>query len=1026
MKKTKGFFSSFFKKSANYQTRILIFCALMVSGLSYSATTSDETKNVFNENLQQEIKGTVLDENGTPLPGASVVVKGTANGTQTDFDGNFNISADADAVLVVSYIGYLTQEVTVGQQTTISVQMNVDTNQLDEVVVVGYGAQSRASVTGAISGVKAEEIAALPVANATEALQGRAAGVTVVNTGSPGSEPSITIRGLGTFGNNTPLFVVDGVIVGNLSGISQNDIESINILKDASTTAVYGAQGSNGVVLVTTKKGRPGRTQLSLNVHTGFQQNNKRYDVLDTAQYLQYANDAFGVVPNTPLSSSGLNTNWQDEIYTTGLIRNYDMAASGGTENSSFRISGGYFEREGIIKETGFERYSFRANSDFNFGKLKIGQTASINFNKQNPVNFEGGRTVLEHAIKSAPYNPVYNSANLGGYQGPNSAGDGQDSENPVRILELGNAVNNTFSLIGNVFGEYEILEGLKFKTQVGLDYYKGNSDRFVPSYNDDSLGGTHQQAFAQITKNTTSGQTIIFTNSLNYNKTIAEVHNFEVLLLAEKFQNKSNLVNASSRNAVSDEVNQLSDEDASLQSQSFEYNRLGYLGRINYNYDGKYIAAVSLRRDGSAKFGSNNRWGWFSSYALGWNLAKENFLQDSNFSTLKLRGSLGISGNDKSAGDYAYSASLVNNFTYPIAGSNAVGTTAFGLANPDLKWEETKQLNVGLDIGLFNDKFTGAIEYYENRSDDLLVNLPTPTSSGINAGSQVRNVGSVETTGFEVSLGYNDYEGDFKWSANFNLTASSNEALDLGGVDDLQGGNFESQNITRVTEGESLFHFFGLVTDGIYQNQAEVDAVLTANPGQTIVQPGDIRFKDLNNDGDITSEDRAIIGDPLPDFSLGLNLSADYKNWDLNLFLTGIYGRDLYNTNIYDLEGMPRLFNAGVAVLDRWTPTNPSTSVPRAGGAPQNTQLSDRFVEDGSFTRLKNLTIGYSLPADAFGKEWFSKCRIYISGQNLLTLTDYSGLDPEVGNGNLFEYGIDRGAYPQPKTYLLGLQVSF
>jgi hypothetical protein len=396
-------------------------------------------------------------------------------------------------------------------------------------------------------------------------------------------------------------------------------------------------------------------------------------------------------------------------------------------------------------------------------------------------------------------------------------------------------------------------------------------------------------------------------------------------------------------------------------------------------------------------------------------------------FNTLKLRGSLGYSGNDRIA-NYLYSATLVSDFIYPIAGSAAVGTTAFGLANPDLKWEETKQLNIGLDVGLFDNKFTAALEYYENQSDDLLISVPTPTSAGINEGSQVRNVGSVETKGFELSLGYNDYDGEFTWSANLNLATSTNTALSLGGVDQLTGGGFETQDITRVAEGESLFHFYGLVTDGIYQNQAEVDAVFTANPDQTTVQPGDIRFEDLNNDGDINSDDRAIIGDPLPDLTFGLNLDAAYKNFDFNLFFTGLLGRDLYNTNIYDLEGMPRLFNAGVGVLDRWTPTNPSTTttVPRAGGAPQNIQLSDRFVEDGSFGRLKNLTIGYTLPNDIFGESMISKFRLYLSGQNLITITDYSGLDPEVGNGDLFEYGIDRGEYPQPKTYLVGLQVSF
>lgn len=988
------------------------------------------------------VSGTVLDDTGTPLPGASVVVKGTSNGTQTDFDGNFTISASNNDTLTISYIGFVSQSVIVGNQTTIKIQLNVDSTQLDEIVVVGYGSQSRAEVTGAISSVKSSEINALPVSNAAQALQGRAAGVSVVSTGTPGTEPSITVRGLGSFGDNSPLFVVDGVIVGNLSGINQNDIESINVLKDASTTAVYGSQGSNGVVMVTTKKGISGKTKLSLNVLTGFQKNNNRYDVLNTEQYLQYANDAFGIVPNTPLSSSGINTNWQDEIYTTGLIRDYNFAASGGGENSNFRISGGYAEQEGVVIETGFERYSFRGNSNFDIGKLTIGQTLSLAFNRQKPdPTGVGGRSLLEHAIKAAPYLPVYNPDNLGGFQGPNSAGDGQDAENPVRILKLGSRVNKSVNIIGNIFANYEIIEGLNFKTQFGLDYYNFNNDSFIPSFNDDSLGGTHQQAFAAITKNSGTGQTLIFTNSLTYNTSINDSHNFEALVLAEKFGSKGSSVNVSSRNAVSDEVQQVSDEDSSVSSNSFEYNRYGFLGRLNYNYKDKYIAAISYRRDGSARFGKNNKWGSFSSYALGWNIAKENFLVDSNISTLKLRGSLGLSGNDRTQ-NYATDATLVSDFLYPINGSNAVGTTSLGLENLFLKWEETEQINVGLDVGLFNEKFTAAIEYYKNSSSDLLLDVPPPNSLGLNLPNGVvgipQNAGSIETTGFEVSLGYNDFEGDFTWSANLNLATSSSKALSLGSVSELNGGVFESNPITRVTPGESLFYMYGLEMDGIYQTPAEVAEVFTGDPGQTTVQVGDVRYVDqltIDTDGDlipdegdgvINSEDRVKIGDPLPDLTFGLNLSGEYKRFDFNVFFTGILGRDLYNTNIYDLEGMPRLFNAGTSVLDRWTTTNPSNTIPRAGGAPQNTAISSRFVEDGSFTRLKNLTIGYTLPTDTFGGDVFSKFRVYLSGQNLITITDYSGLDPEVGNGSLFEFGIDRGAYPQPKTYLVGLQVSF
>ncbi|MBU3821951.1 TonB-dependent receptor [Flavobacteriaceae bacterium XHP0103] len=970
---------------------------------------------------QISVSGTVTDQNG-PIPGVSVVVDGTTNGQATDFDGKYTLSnVPSNATLVLSSIGYATQRVAVNGQTTINVLMEEDLQSLDEVVVVGYGTQSRAAVTGAISNVKTEEIAAVPVANAVEALQGRAAGVLVVNTGGPGTEPAVTIRGLGSFNNNAPLYVVDGVIVGNLSGISQNDIESINILKDASTTAVYGAKGANGVIMVTTKRGKIGQTQLSLNVFSGFQVQPKRYDVLNTAQYLQYAQDAFGLTPTSELSQSGINTNWQDEIYTTGLVQNYDFGVSGGSEKGTFRFSGGYSEKEGIIINTGFERFTFRSNSDFQFGKLKIGQTMSANFSKTKPEGNAGGRSLLEHAIKMAPYLPVYNSDNLGGFQGPGSADAGNDAENPVRIMRLPNRDNKSFSLIGSLYAEYEIIEGLKFKTQVGLDYFNSNNSTFTPAFFD---GAPHQSPFATINKSASFGQNLIFTNSFTYEKTLGDAHNLEVLLLSEKIESKSNNLNGSSQNPISNEVNNIqgSDDQISAGSGNSEYNKIGYLARLNYNYDNKYIISGSIRRDGSARFGANNRWGWFYSGSLGWNIAKEAFMADSDFSTLKVRASYGISGNDNIA-NYGYAALLTSNFLYPTGS----GTTADGLANPDLKWEQTKQLNIGLDVGLFNEQFTAALEYYQNTSDDLLLSVPLPNSLGVNSGSQIRNVGAAEVSGFELTLGYNDYEGDFKWSANLNLGTTKNTAKSLGGtVTEIQGGGFEGENITRITEGETLYHYVGYVMDGIYQNQAEVDAVFTGNPGQTTVQPGDIRYLDLNGDGNITNADKTIIGDALPDFTYGLNLSANYKNWDFNAFFTGVQGRDLINTNIYDLEGMPRLFNAGVGVLDRWTPTNPSNTVPRAGGAPQNLQISTRYLEDGSFTRLKNLSIGYTLPNDIFGADYFKSCRIYVSGQNVFTITDYSGLDPEIASGNGFNSGIDRGAFPQPRTYLIGLQVTF
>ncbi|OYX25327.1 MAG: SusC/RagA family TonB-linked outer membrane protein [Flavobacteriales bacterium 32-35-8] len=980
-------------------------------------------------NAQIRVSGTVSDQNG-PLPGVTVIVDGTSNGVATDFDGKYTLSNVAsNATIVISYVGFVTQRIAVNGRTSINVTLAEDLQALDEVVVVGYGAQTRAAVTGAISTVKTEDIAALPVANAVEALQGRAAGVNVINTGAPGSEPVVNIRGISTFGNSTPLYVIDGVIVGNLSGISQNDIETINVLKDASTTAVYGSQGSNGVIIVTTKKGKSGVSKFEANIFTGFQSQTKRYDVLNTQQYLQYASEAFGANINNAASNSGVNTNWQDEIHQNGIVRNYDFAISGGSDKGTFRFSGGYNEKEGVIINTGFEKFAFRANSDFNFGKVRVGQTMSVNFNTTKPEATSGGRSNIEHAIKMAPYYGVYNPDNLGGFQGviPNIDG-GNDAENPVRVIRHGDRLNNQFSLIGNIYAAIDIAKGLEFKTQVSLDYYTSNNYNFTPSFYD---GPAHQQPFANISKNRGSGQTIIYTNSLTYKTTVAEDHDFELLLLSEKFENRSSGMNANVRNNVTNELNQLqNDLVQSLGSNNDEYNRLGYLARLNYNYKDKYIASGSFRRDASSRFGANNRWGDFWSASLGWNIAKEDFMSDSVFSNLKLRASTGISGNDR-IGNYRYVSSLSSNYFYVFNGVQAVGTTTGGLGNQDLKWEELKNTNIGLDFGLFNEKITGAIEYYINESDGLLMNAPLPVSMGDPNGNVPSNVGSTETKGFEITLGYNDREGDFKWSVNANLGTTKGTAKYLGGVDFIEGGGFENEQLIRLVPGQPLYHFHGLIMDGIYQTQAEVDAVFTADPTQTIVRPGDIRYKDISGpngvpDGRITNDDKTIIGSAIPDFTYGLNFDATYKNFDFNVFFNGVQGRDIMNTNIYDLEGMPRLFNAGVGVLNRWTGPGTSNSVPRAGGAPQNLAISTRYLEDGSFLRLRNLTIGYTLPNNVLGQDLFSKFRIYVSGQNLFTITDYSGLDPEVANGGAFESGIDRGAYPQPKTYLVGLQLSF
>ncbi len=986
------------------------------------------THNVMAQS--KTIQGVVTDATGLPLPGASINVQGTKNSASTDFDGRYSLrDVNPTDKIVYSFVGLVSQTITAGNQATINVKLVESTQNLNEVVVVAYGSQKRTKVTGAVSVVGAKEIAAVPVTNAESALQGRAAGVTVVN-GAPGSSPTVSIRGLATMSNSSPLYVIDGVTTGNLSGISPNDIESISVLKDASTTALFGSKAFNGVIIVTTKKGKKGAGVLTFNTYIGSQSVSKRYDVMNTQQYLKYAKDLGSDLTARAAEFGNITTDWQDQIFQSGLMQDYNLSFSNGTDTSSSRYSAEILKQDGSIIGTAFERYSFRANNTQTVGKLSIGSNMGVSFSKTNPERSAGGRTLLEHAIKMAPYLPIYNENNLGGYQGPSTI-DGQDAENPVRVANLGSQVINNVSIIGNIYGELELYKGLKFRSQVSLDYYTSKDHTFVPAFQD---GSAHSQGYSTTTENNNYGQTIIFDNSLQYKTTIADKHNIEAIGIVSKTSGKGSGVNAGSRYYISNEIDQLRLQDASLSSSSYEESNLGYIARVNYDYDDKYLLAVSGRRDASSRFGSNYRWGNFYSVALGWNIAKESFMDNSIFSTLKLRASIGTAGNDR-IGNYQYSSSLISNYYYPIAGAAAAGVSTGGAANPDLKWESKNDRNFGLDFGLFDEKITGAIEYFNNKASDILFQVPLPASVGSTGGTQTVNIADVNTNGFELSLGYNDREGDFTWSATANLGTSNNEVVSLApGVTSVLAGPSPRaglENFSRLEVGQPLFYFYGLETNGIYKNQAEVDAVF--GPGQTAVQPGDIRFVDQDGNKLINADDKVNIGNPYPDFTYGLNLTAAYKKFDFNCFFTGVQGNDIFNATKFELQAMQRLFNASTDVIGRsivanGVVTNPSATLPRALGASQNwATASDRYVEDGSYTRLKNITVGYTFGGTAFDK-YFSKLRLYVSAQNLITITNYSGLDPEVAraDGNANSAGIDLGRYPQPKSVIFGLDVTF
>lgn len=1000
---------------------------------------------------QQTISGVVKDTGGQPMSGVTVVVKGTSTGTLTGVDGKYSLPVPAGATTVrFSFIGFTNLELPISGKSVIDAILQEAVNAMSEVVVVGYGTQRRATVTGAISSVTSDKITALPSAGLDQALQGRAAGVTVINNGAPGFESTIRIRGISTVNDANPLFVVDGVVTTSINNISPSDIESIQVLKDASTAAIYGSLGSNGVIMVTTKKGKAGAVVVNLDSYAGVQYSDARYNVMNSAQYKEYATSgafttpAVYTDPQYANRATGAETDWQDQIYQKGPMQNYDLSVSGGNEFATFRLSAGYLNQRGVVIKTGLERYNFRVNSDFKKGRLKIGENLSLSYSAQDPLADNGGRSLLEHAIKMAPYLPVYNADNSGGYQGPTSSVDGQDAENPVRIMELNNLKLNTQVILGNVYGELDLLKGLKFKSNLGLQDQRTVSNQLFPTYNDDNLGGnTHRATFANIFKNRATYTALLFTNNFTYDLTFAEKHNLELLALTEYSSVNSTIMNTNSRNNLSNAVNEVSNTNPSLSSGTVYYYRISYLGRLNYNYDGKYLFSASIRKDASSRFGANMRWGTFPSVSLGWNIAKEAFLMDvSSLSNLKLRASWGKAGNDKIS-DYAYSSSLTSNMNYNFGNALVVGTTAAGRPNADLKWEEMTMTNVGLDLGLFKNKFTLSAEYYINQSNDLLMQVPLPLSTGDWTGTIPQNSGSMETKGLELQLGYNDFEGDFQWSASLNLGTFKNEVKSLGGATYISGFSFEGEDLNRCQVGQPAFYFYGWQFDGIFQSDADAASYMGGSE-KTLnsATAGDFRIVDTNGDGRITATDRTNIGNPFPKMTIGLDLNASYKGFDLNLFISGVYGNKLYNTNLFDLVSMDRLFNSDVRVLDRWTPTNPSNTIPRAGLVASNAQASSRFIEDGSYTKLKNITLGYTLPENLL-KNKFTKLRIYVSAQNMICITNYSGLDPEVGRytasgtslgqigapqttGQNYANGIDVGNYPIPKSIIGGIQITF
>jgi TonB-linked SusC/RagA family outer membrane protein len=975
------------------------------------------------------VSGSDTDES---LPGVNILVKGTTIGTATDMDGNFTLNVPGpDAVLVFSFIGYTSLERRVGNATTFNITLNPDQESLSEVVIVGYGTQERATVTSAISSVSSEQIRQLPVPNVASAIQGRAAGVSVTNAGAPGTNPIVRVRGIGTVGNNDPLYVIDGIPAGGLNEINTADIESVEVLKDASAAAIYGSRAANGVILITTKKGKVGTPKVTVDSYVGTQSAWRTLDLLGREDYLAFGRDLLGNAGDPPPQRfdemgelANVETDWQAEMFRPATIQDHNVGISGGTESVIYNLSVGYFGQEGIMRGTDFERFSFRSNTEFKISKrVTVGQTLTVAYSSRNNEPFTGGRTQLEHMVKSVPYIPVRDESRLGGFRSPDRV-DGSDPENPVLNAELRTNRTQEYKILGTAYLNVEILEGLNYKFLVGTDLALGTTNEYTPRFRS---GDFHEQPFAVIGQNRFSFFSPLVSNQLSYNKSIGK-HNFDVLGVIEQQTFLSTTLGGSGQNFLTNEIRELQGvQNQTVNSNKIEYALISYLGRVNYNFDQKYLFSASIRRDGGSRFGPNSKWGTFPSVSAGWRVSEEPFMQNlTGVSDLKIRASYGETGNDQ-IGNYVYQATINSNFFYPFGGAQSPGSTISALANPDLRWETTIMKNIGFDLGLFNDRFNLSFEWFDNTTEGMILGVPIPPSLGYD-GAPVSNVGTVMNRGIELELGYRKYTGDFQFSIDGNIGFVRNELLSLGTGNTIFGPDFQGDPMTFTEEGRPIAYFFGWETDGLFQIGDE-----TAQ--QENASAGDIRFVDVNGDGVIDGNDRTFLGHYLPDFTYGLNFSANYRNFDLNMFIQGVYGNQIFNLLRFHTEGMTRLFNASTVVLDRWTPENPNTDVPRAinGDPNRNARASSRWIEDGSFLRLKNISLGYNVP-EAFlnqiSKGSISSVRVYVSGLNLLTFTNYTGFDPEIaartGINNTLGQGIDYGQFPAARTIMGGLQLSF
>lgn len=968
------------------------------------------------------VTGVVKDASGETVIGATVREKGTDNATVTDLNGNYTIRIAPKAALVFSYVGYKSAEVNVGGRTSVSVTLQEDNHTLNELVVIGYGTMKKSDLTGAVGSLAAKDMENAPVANIGQAMQGKIAGLQVVDAGKPGDNVSIKIRGLGSINNCDPLVVIDGVPTDlGLNAINTADVERIDVLKDASATAIYGSRGANGVVMVTTKKGKEGKGRLAFATNVSFQNATKIPSLLNAAEYAALSNDMManaGQQTNPDWADPaklGKGTDWVDELLRTGYMQQYTLSYSGGSDKAHYYVSGGYLTQTGIVRSVDYRRFTFQENSDAQvLDWLKFSNNITVSADRKKQGSYDMGstyRALPTFALKDAD----------GEWTGPegNSLWYGS-TRNPIGPTYVNSSKTNGYNFLANITAEISFTKWLKFKSTLGVDAKFWFVDNYTPAYKWKPTPVEESSRY----KSDNKSFTYLWDNYFLFDHTFAQKHHVGLMAGTSAQWNNNDYLNAEKHIFAFQNVHEMDNGQKmhAIGGNEAEWSLMSYMARLNYDYDNKYLFTATVRRDGSSRFGRNHRWGTFPSMSVAWRISEEPWFKKTDvLSDLKLRAGYGVTGSQAGVSNYGYLASYNTSvYSFGYAGKEQAALVSATLANPNIHWEEVAQTNVGFDASLFGQRINLSLDTYIKDTRDMLVKASIPITSGFeDTSTTYTNAGKVRNTGFEFTLNTVNLRGPLGWETSVTYTYNKNKIKDLNSAVPYYINQINNSYVTMLANHFPINVFYGYVTDGVFQNAREVEQH-ASQPG---AEPGDIRFKDLDNNGVINDNDRTVLGNPNPTHMFSMNNLLTWKGFELSIYLQGVAGNKIFNANKIDLTGMSAAYNQLTDVLGRWHGEGTSHTMPRAvyGDPNQNNRVSNRFVESGSYLRLKTITLAYNFPKQWLNALTIENARLTLSCENVATLTGYSGFDPEVGIN-----GIDLSAYPISRTFNISLNFNF